>query len=194
MHEGWQTFLRELVPKDVEHIFPVTLGHNDILDGNILMNVFDNRKLLIIDYEYTSWSPMGYDIGKYFNEVMMDHKHPSGTGIVCYLDNMLSYAELAKVCKAYLARFYHKHMTAEGKQMYPSQELYVESCLDAFVMRVYKCALLANFQSSLWAMSQLDSENCTKEGLFHYDFLAGRVQMQKRIQVELSQLCFNAVM
>lgn len=104
LHEGWQTFMKDLIPKEIEHIFPLTLGHNDILDGNILMNTQDNRQLLIIDYEYTNWSPMGTDIAKYFNEVMMDHQ--SRNGIVCYLDNMLTYTELKQVCRAYLTRYY----------------------------------------------------------------------------------------
>lgn len=166
----------------------MTLGHNDPLDGNILMNVNNNRELMLIDYEFTNWSPMGFDIGKYFNEVMMDHRNPNGSGIVCYVDNIPSYQEIAHVCRVYLSRFYQRHMSVDARLLYPSQDLYVEGCLDAFIMRVYKCAMLINLRSANWVMSMLNSDNCTRPGLFHFDFIAGRMRMYARIQQEVLQL------
>lgn len=115
LFEGWNQFFNDFVPKTVEHVFPVTLGHNDVLDGNILMNLHDNQKLMLIDYEFTMWSPMGYDLGKYLNEVMMDHRNPNGTGIVCYVNNILSYAEVAQVSRVYLSRYYERHMSPKAR-------------------------------------------------------------------------------
>ena len=40
------------------------------------MNYEDNRKLMIIDYEYAGWNPMAMDLANYLNETMLDNSYP----------------------------------------------------------------------------------------------------------------------
>jgi len=53
------------------------------------MNFKDNRKLMIIDYEYSGWNPMAMDLANYVNETMLDNSYPFENGIAWYLDNCM---------------------------------------------------------------------------------------------------------
>ncbi|CAM6087517.1 unnamed protein product [Calypogeia fissa] len=46
---------------------PLVFAHNDLLSGNIMYNE-DTDTLHLIDFEYSSYSYRGYDIGNHFNE------------------------------------------------------------------------------------------------------------------------------
>nr|GEW17609.1 probable ethanolamine kinase [Tanacetum cinerariifolium] len=47
---------------------PVVFAHNDLLSGNLMLNDDEAEKLYIIDFEYSSYSYRGFDIGNHFNE------------------------------------------------------------------------------------------------------------------------------
>eukprot|EP00252_Welwitschia_mirabilis_P015034 TRINITY_DN33159_c0_g1_i1.p1 TRINITY_DN33159_c0_g1~~TRINITY_DN33159_c0_g1_i1.p1 ORF type:complete len:383 (-),score=73.11 TRINITY_DN33159_c0_g1_i1:144-1292(-) len=46
---------------------PVVFAHNDLLSGNLMLGDGE-EKLYLIDFEYSSYSYRGYDIGNHFNE------------------------------------------------------------------------------------------------------------------------------
>jgi len=54
------------------------------------MNLADNRKFLIIDYEYAGWNPMAMDLANYLNESMLDNAYPLKNGIDYYTDNCMT--------------------------------------------------------------------------------------------------------
>jgi thiamine kinase-like enzyme len=74
----------------VDGVFPIILAHNDAQENNILIKFSDNRKLLIIDYEYAGWNPMAIDLSNYINETMLDNSYPDKNGIAWYLENCMS--------------------------------------------------------------------------------------------------------
>uniref|UniRef100_A0A3Q3XHB6 Ethanolamine kinase n=1 Tax=Mola mola TaxID=94237 RepID=A0A3Q3XHB6_MOLML len=56
---------------------PVVFCHNDCQEGNILLlkghQSSDKQKLMLIDFEYSSYNYRGFDIGNYFCEWMYDY-------------------------------------------------------------------------------------------------------------------------
>ncbi|XP_024912257.1 choline kinase alpha isoform X3 [Cynoglossus semilaevis] len=56
---------------------PVVFCHNDCQEGNILLlnaqNTEDRQKLMLIDFEYSSYNYRGFDIGNHFCEWMYDY-------------------------------------------------------------------------------------------------------------------------
>ena len=51
----------------------IVLGHLDTQENNFLILHKDNEKLLLIDYEYSDWNPMAYDLAAYINECICDN-------------------------------------------------------------------------------------------------------------------------
>ncbi|XP_077597412.1 choline kinase alpha isoform X2 [Stigmatopora nigra] len=55
---------------------PVVFCHNDCQEGNILLlrdNQSEKQKLMLIDFEYSSYNYRGFDIGNHFCEWMYDY-------------------------------------------------------------------------------------------------------------------------
>jgi thiamine kinase-like enzyme len=56
---------------------PVIFGHNDMQEGNILVERNDNgeiSRLVIIDFEYCSYNYRGFDLANHFCEWMYNYK------------------------------------------------------------------------------------------------------------------------
>lgn len=78
MFKGYREFFVKTIETQTTHkLFPIVLCHNDLLEGNVLINNLDGRKLLLIDYEYAGWNPMAFDLAAYLNETMLNNSHPS---------------------------------------------------------------------------------------------------------------------
>ncbi|XP_066043911.1 choline kinase alpha isoform X2 [Chamaea fasciata] len=58
---------------------PVVFCHNDCQEGNILLlegrESSENQKLMLIDFEYSSYNYRGFDIGNHFCEWMYDYSY-----------------------------------------------------------------------------------------------------------------------
>ncbi|XP_060158830.1 choline kinase alpha isoform X6 [Globicephala melas] len=58
---------------------PVVFCHNDCQEGNILLlegrENSENQKLMLIDFEYSSYNYRGFDIGNHFCEWMYDYNY-----------------------------------------------------------------------------------------------------------------------
>jgi len=65
-------FLKEIVPKSENCI---AFSHNDLHSQNILL-VERSHKLVLIDFEYSSYNYRGYDIANFFNESTIDYNNP----------------------------------------------------------------------------------------------------------------------
>ena len=94
------------------------LSHNDPQENNILMNIFDNENLILIDFEYGGWNPLMMDLGIYVNECMLDNAHPGPTGVKNYIENCPTLPEIETLCKTYLERYYAMH-----RERYPLSSL-----------------------------------------------------------------------
>ena len=70
------------------------------------MNLRDNRNLMLIDYEYAGWNPMGMDLANYINETILENAFPLDNGINWYLDNCMELPEIEKMVKEYMGTYY----------------------------------------------------------------------------------------
>jgi thiamine kinase-like enzyme len=51
----------------------MVLCHNDGQENNILVHSEDNERLILIDFEYGGFNPIGYDLANYWNECICDN-------------------------------------------------------------------------------------------------------------------------
>lgn len=129
LFEGSQEYFAKLVPipeEDQESAkFPLVLAHNDAQENNLLMNIADNEKLLVIDYEYAGWNPMAMDLANYINETMLDNAYPLKNGIAWYLSNCMPDAEARAMSVVYMRCYFEKHMTDTVKAQYASADDFI---------------------------------------------------------------------
>ncbi|XP_075693417.1 choline kinase alpha-like isoform X2 [Rhinoderma darwinii] len=81
------TFLSYNLPKEIANLralleatpSPVVFCHNDCQEGNILLldgrENSEKQKLMLIDFEYSSYNYRGFDIGNHFCEWMYDYTY-----------------------------------------------------------------------------------------------------------------------
>ena len=77
----------------------MVLSHNDCQENNILVNLKDNEKLCLIDYEYGGWNPICMDMAIYVNECILDNAYPGANGVKLYPSNVPSLKEIEFLCK-----------------------------------------------------------------------------------------------
>ncbi|KAK2841823.1 hypothetical protein Q5P01_012023 [Channa striata] len=128
---------------------PVVFCHNDCQEGNILMLKgcqTSDKKLMLIDFEYSSYNYRGFDIGNHFCEWMYDyncdefpyfkvssHAYPSKFQQLHFIESYL---------REYDQGFYN---LSEEDQMKVKEELYVE---------VNRFSLASHFFWGLWSIIQ----------------------------------------
>ncbi|CDW81130.1 choline ethanolamine kinase family protein [Stylonychia lemnae] len=110
MQKEWvDTNLVELI----DQLFPekytdddLVLSHNDCQQGNILVYRKDQAKIVIIDYEDTSFGPKFLDISSFLGCFMKDNEHPEPPYIKIYYENTISEWELRYYTEFYLKRYH----------------------------------------------------------------------------------------
>ncbi|XP_024114598.1 choline kinase alpha isoform X2 [Oryzias melastigma] len=129
---------------------PVVFCHNDCQEGNILLlkgrQSSDKQKLMLIDFEYSSYNYRGFDIGNHFCEWMYDYsceehpffradaqKYPSKTQQLHFIESYLRESD---------AGF---HNLSAADQMKLKEELFVE---------VNRFAMASHFFWGLWSIIQ----------------------------------------
>ncbi|XP_062276016.1 choline kinase alpha isoform X2 [Scomber scombrus] len=129
---------------------PVVFCHNDCQEGNILLlkgrQSSDKQKLMLIDFEYSSYNYRGFDIGNHFCEWMYDYTceefpffkvnaqaYPSKAQQLHFIENYLSESDQGF------------DNLSEEDQMKLKEELYVE---------VNRFALASHFFWGLWSIIQ----------------------------------------
>jgi choline kinase len=116
LFEGYNDHFMQLIGDQSEDaVFPVVFCHNDTLENNILINLNDNKKLIMIDYEYGGWNPMAMDLANYLNETMLDNSYPEKSGIAWYLENCMTHEELKKMATSYMSTYFNKFMKPAHK-------------------------------------------------------------------------------
>ncbi|XP_047373422.1 choline kinase alpha isoform X6 [Sciurus carolinensis] len=129
---------------------PVVFCHNDCQEGNILLldgreNV-EKQKLMLIDFEYSSYNYRGFDIGNHFCEWMYDYtyeKYPFFTA------NILKYptrTQQLHFISSYLTTFQNdfENLSSEEKSAIEEDML----------LEVNRFALASHFFWGLWSIVQ----------------------------------------
>lgn len=124
---------------------PVVFCHNDVQEGNILM--LDGRdpdssdKLMLIDFEYSSYNYRGFDFGNHFCEWVYDYTHDSWPFYKANLDNYPNREQQLHFFRNYLS---------EGK----NGECGDQAKLEEMITEANRFALASHFFWGLWSIIQ----------------------------------------
>ncbi|XP_073785310.1 choline kinase alpha isoform X3 [Danio rerio] len=129
---------------------PVVFCHNDLQEGNILLlngrENTDRQRLMLIDFEYSSYNYRGFDIGNFFCEWTYDYTYDKFPFFTNNTKNYPTKAQQMHIFHSYLlesdAGF--KHLSEED-QMKLKEDMLVE---------VNRFALASHFFWGLWSMIQ----------------------------------------
>ncbi|XP_074487772.1 choline kinase alpha isoform X2 [Sebastes fasciatus] len=129
---------------------PVVFCHNDCQEGNVLLlkgrQSSDKQKLMLIDFEYSSYNYRGFDIGNHFCEWMYDY--------TCEESPFFKVNAQAYPSKAQQLHFIENYLhesdqgfdnLSEEDQMKLMEEIYVE---------VNRFSLASHFFWCLWSIIQ----------------------------------------
>ncbi|XP_075998058.1 choline kinase alpha [Genypterus blacodes] len=126
---------------------PVVFCHNDCQEGNILLlKRTDKQKLMLIDFEYSSYNYRGFDIGNHFCEWMYDYCCEEFPFFKVDAKNYPSKAQQLHFIESYLFESSPEFVElTKDAQMKLKEELYVE---------VNRFALASHFFWGLWSIIQ----------------------------------------
>ncbi|XP_061422724.1 choline kinase alpha-like isoform X1 [Lethenteron reissneri] len=124
---------------------PVVFCHNDCQEGNILLlNEEDSTasaRLMIIDFEYSSYNYRGFDIGNHFCEWMFDYSQSSWPFFKTNVENYPSREQQLLFIRQYLAA------CGDDDDIDLNKE-------EAMLVEVNRFALASHFFWGLWAIIQ----------------------------------------
>ncbi|XP_058545856.1 choline kinase alpha isoform X10 [Neofelis nebulosa] len=150
--------LRHNLPLELENLrsllestpSPVVFCHNDCQEGNILMlegrENSEKQKLMLIDFEYSSYNYRGFDIGNHFCEWMYDYNYEK---YPFFRANVLKYPtkkQQLHFISNYLAAFQNEFENLGNE----------EKCIieEEMLLEVNRFALASHFFWGLWSIVQ----------------------------------------
>ncbi|XP_071414807.1 choline kinase alpha isoform X2 [Pithys albifrons albifrons] len=129
---------------------PVVFCHNDCQEGNILLlegrENSENQKLMLIDFEYSSYNYRGFDIGNHFCEWMYDYSYEKYPFFKASVLKYPSKKQQFHFVSSYLSAFHDgfENLSHEEKSKL-EEEVLVE---------VNRFALASHFFWGLWSIIQ----------------------------------------
>ncbi|XP_041854110.1 choline kinase alpha isoform X2 [Melanotaenia boesemani] len=129
---------------------PVVFCHNDCQEGNILLlkgrQSSDKQKLMLIDFEYSSYNYRGFDIGNHFCEWMYDYNCEEFPFFKVNTENYPSKAQQLHFIESYLRESNQGFdILSADDQMKLKENMYVE---------VNRFSLASHFFWGLWSIIQ----------------------------------------
>ncbi|KAM8750354.1 choline kinase alpha isoform 2-T2 [Acanthopagrus schlegelii] len=129
---------------------PVVFCHNDCQEGNILLlkgrQSSDKQKLMLIDFEYSSYNYRGFDIGNHFCEWIYDYNCDEFPFFKVNPQAYPSKAQQLLFIESYLKEFDPGFDNlSEEDQMRVKEQLYIE---------VNRFSLASHFFWGLWSIIQ----------------------------------------
>ncbi|XP_076848302.1 choline kinase alpha [Brachyhypopomus gauderio] len=129
---------------------PVVFCHNDLQEGNILLlsgrDGADKQKLMLIDFEYSSYNYRGFDIGNFFCEWMYDYNCETSPFFKVSTDSYPTKAEQMQFIKNYLSEFDPGLANLNDEDQRNMREDMLEE--------INRFALASHFFWGLWSMIQ----------------------------------------
>ncbi|NWR60840.1 CHKA kinase, partial [Bucorvus abyssinicus] len=129
---------------------PVVFCHNDCQEGNVLLlegrENSENQKLMLIDFEYSSYNYRGFDIGNHFCEWMYDYTYEKYPFFKASVLKYPSKKQQLHFISSYLAAFQEgfEHLSNEEKSRLEEEVL----------IEVNRFALASHFFWGLWSIIQ----------------------------------------
>uniref|UniRef100_A0A8C9V7L8 Ethanolamine kinase n=2 Tax=Scleropages formosus TaxID=113540 RepID=A0A8C9V7L8_SCLFO len=129
---------------------PVVFCHNDVQEGNILMldsrNPTSTDKLMLIDFEYSSYNYRGFDFGNHFCEWVYDYTYEQWPFFKANLENYPNRQQQLHFFRNYLLE--NKEYSENCTQEEQSQ---IEK---AMILEANRFALASHFFWGLWSIIQ----------------------------------------
>ncbi|XP_073435414.1 choline/ethanolamine kinase isoform X1 [Dendrobates tinctorius] len=126
---------------------PVVFCHNDVQEGNILLlssrTSHPSDKLMLIDFEYSSYNYRGFDMGNHFCEWVYNYQHDEWPFYKAQLSNYPSREQQLHFFRSYLLEI----CPELGEEERCVQEA-------AMVIEVNRFALASHFFWGLWSILQ----------------------------------------
>ncbi|XP_055011265.1 choline kinase alpha isoform X2 [Boleophthalmus pectinirostris] len=128
---------------------PVVFCHNDCQEGNILLlngGQSSQQKLMLIDFEYSSYNYRGFDIGNHFCEWMYDYNCDEFPFFKLNTQAYPTKTQQMFFIESYLREYEHEFENMdEQDQMRLKEEMFVE---------VNRFSLASHFFWGLWSIIQ----------------------------------------
>ncbi|XP_064297302.1 choline/ethanolamine kinase isoform X2 [Phalacrocorax carbo] len=139
--------LRELLESTPS---PVVFCHNDVQEGNILLlaghEASSSDKLMLIDFEYSSYNYRGFDIGNHFCEWVYNYTHDSWPFFKASPENYPSRQQQLHFIRHYLS----EDSGRRGDTTHEEQARIEEEMLT----EINRFALASHFFWGLWSILQ----------------------------------------
>ncbi|XP_006860898.1 PREDICTED: choline kinase alpha isoform X2 [Chrysochloris asiatica] len=129
---------------------PVVFCHNDCQEGNILLlddqGGSEKQRLMLIDFEYSSYNYRGFDIGNHFCEWMYDYTYET---YPFFRANILKYP--TKKQQLHFLSHYLAAFQGEFENLSNEEKSTIE---DEMLVEVNRFALASHFFWGLWSIVQ----------------------------------------
>lgn len=129
---------------------PVVFCHNDCQEGNILLlegrEKSENQRLMLIDFEYSSYNYRGFDIGNHFCEWMYDYTYEKYPFFRADALQFPTRRQQLHFISSYLAAF-----PDESENLSSEEKAAVE---EEMLIEVNRFALASHFFWGLWSIIQ----------------------------------------
>ncbi|XP_036918419.1 choline kinase alpha isoform X3 [Sturnira hondurensis] len=129
---------------------PVVFCHNDCQEGNILLlegrEESETQKLMLIDFEYSSYNYRGFDIGNHFCEWMYDYTYEKYPFFRANILKFPTKKQQLHFISSYLAAF-----PSESGNLSNEEKAVME---EEMLVEVNRFALASHFFWGLWSIVQ----------------------------------------
>ncbi|XP_059420418.1 choline/ethanolamine kinase-like isoform X2 [Carassius carassius] len=124
---------------------PVVFCHNDVQEGNILMldgQENSSDKLMLIDFEYSSYNYRGFDFGNHFCEWIYDYTYDQWPFYKAKVENYPNRQQQLHFIRHYLS---------ERGSVAPADQARIE---EVMIIEANRFALASHFLWGLWSIIQ----------------------------------------
>ncbi|CAH6793451.1 Chka [Phodopus roborovskii] len=129
---------------------PVVFCHNDCQEGNILLldghENSEKQKLMLIDFEYSSYNYRGFDIGNHFCEWMYDYTYEKYPFFRANIQKYPTRKQQLHFISSYLAAFQNDFESLSSEEQSATKE--------DMLLEVNRFALASHFLWGLWSIVQ----------------------------------------
>ncbi|KAJ1162383.1 hypothetical protein NDU88_002851 [Pleurodeles waltl] len=145
----------ELEMKSLRHLLesthsPVVFCHNDVQEGNILLlsnrNPSSRDKLMLIDFEYSSYNYRGFDIGNHFCEWVYDYTYDKWPFYKASLENYPN--------REQQLHFIQHYLKANSNNMHDISTKELACIQGQMIIEINRFALASHFFWGLWSIVQ----------------------------------------
>jgi len=159
----------------------MVVAHSDVHEMNMLKLLSSKDKVLLIDYEYTTFNYRAIDIATLWVETTIDYTYPVFPFVKQYEANKWDEEDLIKFIRAYLER----DAILKGRE---SVEEYVNKELPSLLLEVKKAEPLVSVVWAVWSIIMIDWKEVdeTKDWNFAYAALRfGQFEKSKKDALKL---------